>query len=528
MILITSGAYVDPEFRIEFGSLPPAFLPVGNQRLFERQIQKLSAKFPTEKVFISIPKSYLLNQKDLNYFNNHNVSIVRVDENISLSESIAAVIDELGLKFSSIRILHGDTLLEPIPHNYDVIAVADTREDYLWEVEKIQSTSELVWCGYFSFSDINILRSCLRQNGVSFVQAVKKYEQSNKVERVLVDSWSDFGHINTYFHSRTKITTERSFNSLFVEHGCVHKTGENISKIKGELQWFINAPREIKVFCPQLIDFGVNDFGSPYYAIEYLHVPPLNEIYVHGTNPVFYWHKIFKLCADFLQICQSFPVGEGELEEIRLSSRYLAEEKTIFRLDDFFSKNKKLNWDTKLSINGLTVPTARKIVDECMTHITRMPIIPGISHGDFCLSNILFDSRSDRIKVIDPRGLNGFDRESNLGDLTYDVAKLNHSVIGLYDFIISGAYRLSADFNGHEFNAHLDIFIDERIRDVQKVFSDKKFFGQVSSNDVMPLTILLFLSMLPMHCDNPDRQLALFANALRLYKIFTLQSQEVI
>lgn len=528
MILITSGAYVDNEFRIEFGLLPPSFLPVGNRRLFEHQIDILSAKFPGEKICISIPESYVINPKDLNYFNDRSISIIKVNENLTLPISVATIIKKLDFLHTGIRILHGDTLLNPVSQSYDVIAVATTREDYLWEIEEADLTSELVWCGYFAFSDVQVLYQCLIEPDVSFAQAIKKYSYQKKIERVLIDSWSDFGHINTYFQNRTKITTERSFNSLQIKHGCVYKTGDNAAKIRAELQWFKSVPSLIKIFCPQLVDFGSNNSGQPYYAIEYLYAPPLNEIYVHGTNPVFYWHKVFKLCAEFLEICRSFSIDQKIADDVKLSFNYLLGEKTVSRLDDFFFKMDGLTWDTELSINGFAVPSVREIVCECISLASRIPVIPGISHGDFCLSNILFDSRSDRIKVLDPRGLDGLSQESSYGNLAYDVAKLNHSIIGLYDHIISGAYSLKVDFSEDKFNAQFDVFTDERILNIQKIFSEKKFIGQIRPYDVMPLTVLLFFSMLPMHDDNENRQFALFANALRLYKNFSEQSRSYI
>ena len=56
---------------------------------------------------------------------------------------------------------------------------------------------------------------------------------------------------------------------------------------------------------------------------------------------------------------------------------------------------------------------------------------PGsIMHGDFCLSNILYDLRSRICKLLDPRG--SFGASGIYGDPRYDVAKLYHSVYGLY------------------------------------------------------------------------------------------------
>lgn len=37
MILITSAKYSLPDFSLEFGEIPPSFLPLGNKRLYEYQ-----------------------------------------------------------------------------------------------------------------------------------------------------------------------------------------------------------------------------------------------------------------------------------------------------------------------------------------------------------------------------------------------------------------------------------------------------------------------------------------------------------
>lgn len=63
----------------------------------------------------------------------------------------------------------------------------------------------------------------------------------------------------------------------------------------------------------------------------------------------------------------------------------------------------------------------------------------------------------------------------------------------------------------------LTLHVDDRIRSIQVAFAARPFLDGLTPTDVMPLTVLLFLSMLPLHADNPQRQLALLANALRLY-----------
>jgi hypothetical protein len=51
---------------------------------------------------------------------------------------------------------------------------------------------------------------------------------------------------------------------------------------------------------------------------------------------------------------------------------------------------------------------------------------------------------------------------------------------------------------------------------VQALFRERRFAG-LDAAAALPLSILLFLGMLPLHTDDAERQSALLANALRLF-----------
>ena len=121
--------------------------------------------------------------------------------------------------------------------------------------------------------------------------------------------------------------------------------------------------------------------------------------------------------------------------------------------------------------------------------------------------------------MIDPRGLDYYGDESHVGDVRYDLAKLSHSIMGLYDHIIAGSYELSFELFKDYGVFDFDIHISESVHDIQKIFTSKLFLGKIKYRDVMPATILLFFSMLPLHSDNPNRQIAFLANAMRLYSL---------
>ena len=138
-------------------------------------------------------------------------------------------------------------------------------------------------------------------------------------------------------------------------------------------------------------------------------------------------------------------------------------------------------------------------------------------HGDLCASNILTDNRNGTIKLIDPRG--GLDtlfksKNNIAGDFRYDVAKLGHSLIGNYDYIVTDFYNLKIHKNNLNFNFSL--------HHKSKTFLENYYYNKVEEigldKQVINASIVnLFLSMLPLHSDDENRQIALLLNAYRLF-----------
>lgn len=514
MILITSAAYVNSEFQTEFGRLPPSFLPVGNRRLFEHQIDSLRKHFPSESLAISLPHSYHMAEKDSRYLLRHGVQTIRSDDGLDLASAVATALDQLTPFTGVLRILHGDTLVTELPQALDVIGMVRTTEDYPWEVEQSDNSAESVWCGYFCFSDPELLLGLLLNQQQGFTASVRSYSEQRALVRIEVVGWFDFGHVNTYFHSRARLTTERAFNSLRISDGCVHKSGTPHHKIQAEAQWFDSLPASLRVFTPQLID---TDNAGANYTLEYLPIPPLNEVFVHGRNPTFYWDNIFLRCAEFMQRCLEQPLEDAVRADAVRDFEALAGAKTWERLAAFKNNAQGIDLDKANEINGVSLPALSEIVKDCLRLLEVTLPLPGLIHGDFCLSNILFDSRSGRIKVIDPRGLDSMHRLTSYGDLRYDIAKLAHSVVGLYDHIVAGAFELDFELTPVVNRFRLDIHTDQRTLDVQNVFLDLELLPGVTARALMPMVVLLFISMLPLHADRPQRQTAFLANALRLY-----------
>jgi hypothetical protein len=522
MILVTSAAYVNAEFQGEFGELPPAFLPVGNQRLYRRQIDVLHRRFPGERIFVSIPESFRIGSSDRRFFEERRITLLYLNEHMALGESIRRAAEAGLASDSELRILHGDTLVSDPPADLDALGLGRSEENYNWERSRLHG-KDAIWCGYFSFADGRLLADLLKEN--SFVLAVRKYDAQREMRKFVLDGWLDFGHVNTFYKSRSRLTTERAFNALAIDDGVCRKMGDDPRKIAAEIEWYQAVPPDLRIYCPQLLDHGVDGLSRTWYATEYLAIPPLNEMYVFGRNPPNFWGKVFDIIARLLSVCRD-AVPPCELAQCRVSARELIRGKTLRRLESFFEQNPALSLRTTPVLNGDVLPDLEAIAHDCMAVVDSGRPMPGIVHGDLCFSNILYDSRSDRIKIVDPRGRGGFDENTIYGDLRYDLAKLAHSVIGLYDFIIAGAYDLRQRHAQGRWEAEISFFLTDAQRRVQEGFLGHALLQGVPRKEVAALAVILFLSMLPLHADDPQRQLALLAAGLRVYRNFLLRQSD--
>ncbi len=510
MIIINSGAYVAPELQAEFGAIPPCMLPLANRKLIEHQVRALNTAFPGQPILVSLPGQYDLSVHDRDLLDRLSVRVVQTPDDFSLCSALVYLLSMTETGSDGVRLLRGDTLLSDFPDGADLVSVAPGPARYRREKEERPGTGKPVWTGFFSFSSPRALMRCLALAKDSFDTAVRAYAGEHPLRFVPAGRWFDLGHVSSYFRARSALTTQRAFNRLTVEANIVTKMGSPPQKIEAEAEWFCRVPPRIKKYIPQLLAHGHRE-GQPYYQLEYLALSPLNELFVHGRNSVVFWEYAFDLIENFFVDAAGLAPDAAAVRE---AAGKLYADKTRQRLS-LFTEAENIDAARPLFHAGKQLPPLRDICEDCLQKILALPGAPGVLHGDLCLSNIFIDLRVGSIKVIDPRGLDSDNTKTIYGDQKYDLAKLAHSCIGLYDFIISGYYRLETS---DPYHYDLRFVLDDRLVAIQEKFREKRFIPQCSVADVLPLTVLLFLSMLPLHSDDRRKQQALFANALRLYQ----------
>ncbi|NRA54411.1 MAG: capsular biosynthesis protein [Gammaproteobacteria bacterium] len=523
MYLITSANYIDSELQSEFGAIPPCFLPVGNKRLFYHQLKTIPSD---QTVVMMLPQGFTPECYDLQFLQKNQIILLYLPTHLNLGESIAYTLNSLKLDHDEpLYILHGDTLIDDMASTPNTLGVSKVAENYNWSEYQIETglllrcdpndhnRSDLIANGFFSFAAPNILIKHISLAKWDFIEGVNGYQQEVGMQAVLSQRWLDFGHIQTYYASKSAITTQRAFNEMKINQRVVCKTSSKANKLAAEANWYRNIPGPLKIYTPQLLGWQ-HHANSFEYSIEYLHLTALNELYVFSKLPAFAWRKIINACCQFITDAQQFAAPANA---IQANIERLFTYKTQQRLADYALTN-RVDLDQSLTING------RQHLSLTQLSVASQKLLPtdnklnNVIHGDLCFSNILYDSRTASIKVIDPRGIDEHDKPTIYGNSWYDIAKLAHSIIGLYDLIIAGYFTANRAGNKLSF----DLAITERHEQISAIFIEliaKEF--ELSANQLYAMQIQLFLSMLPLHDDRPDRQLGFICNAYRLYDKIT-------
>lgn len=523
--IITSAATINPEMSAEFGPLPPAFLPVGGTRLFKYQAELLRKL--VDRIVLTLPESFIPSAYDARLLATLGVDIVRIPDGLQLAESVMLAVIQSIQGDEPVVILHGDTLFRGIDDfPVDSISVHHRDHPYPWAVvtgemplviEPVgdnQQIAPAIVSGLFSFSQGLTFLKCLARARKDFLAALNAYAGAQPAFAAVEDcgEWLDLGHLNTYYDSRRTLTTQRKFNCLVIDRDTVIKTSAQHDKMAAEASWFEALPVSLASTVPAYLGRTKASPADAGYSLAYEYLCSLSDLYVFGMLPAKVWRRILSSCAEVLAKFRA--IKPAAIDAGWCNQLYAG--KTTERFARFAKAN-DFSVSDGWRINEGACPSPQQIIAR-LSDIIGQPVLEdcGILHGDFCLSNILFDFRSGGVKLVDPRGHVHPGRPELFGDTRYDIGKLHHSIVGGYDFILAGyceVKRTGARALTFEVAAGRD--------EAEEQFADIICNGDPQKRRVAAaISVLLFFSMLPLHSDDPQRQWALFANGYRLYQRF--------
>lgn len=525
--LILSAAYIGDDMAAELGHIPPAFLPLGGKRLFAHQ-----CKLANGPVFLTLPEDYTILPVDQALLERLKITVIRLGLGLSLKQSLLQALGEIG-QAAPVEILFGDTLVQGRQAQHaDLVSYQNDPANHFWSYYAPQNpdtpfisgfgdglSERRILCGHFKMSNSQLLEDCLQQEG-NFIEALNAYERQQPFTKAPVETWFDFGHLALYYQSKKDFFIARAFNNIDSDGDTLRKSSPQTSKMRAEAAWFKQLPHDLRLFTPRYLGRSDHDFCAG-YRLEYIYQPLLSDLFVFGNLPGHVWSQIMAGCFSFLDIAsQHRPPAESPDKAPAFAAAFFNQmfaEKTKTRFAQFLASQSDLD-GAGITLNGINLGPYEAMIDALLARIR--PTAPDdirFMHGDFFFGNTFFDFRAGRVLTIDPRAMTWDGMHTYYGDFRYDIAKLAHSVVGKYDHILNQRSQLTEhSLTDWEFTA-TDVPEPANISNLLFDLSSQKF--GIEKQELLAMTALLFLSMLPLHAESPQRQKHLFANGLRLAQL---------
>ena len=321
----------------------------------------------------------------------------------------------------------------------------------------------------------------------------------------------DIGIIANFIQCVTGNFDSRYFNSLKGNEYTLVKSSTNKKKIKAEYDFYHLLPEDMKYWFVMPFDYKEDDEKAS-YTMERLHMTDLAIKWVHGSmdesefsalmDKYFYFFKCrhSKSCSDaeYQAMADELYINKvnSRIEDLKKLPQYKRIETLLSAAGDCsIDSLVKRYYDLKEKIEARNVYTKELV----------------IGHGDPCFANTLYNKSTQTLKFIDPKGAS---KEEDLWtNPYYDIAKLSHSVCGKYDFFNNGLFDIRI---ADDFSYDLDIPFDNST--YMKIFKQK---AEENGFDYLTVRIYeasLFISMLPLHIDNPHKVFGFILNVDRILK----------
>ena len=316
--------------------------------------------------------------------------------------------------------------------------------------------------------------------------------------------WLDLGHHATLASCRRERLNSRAFNSL---RYC--SRGDLMLKGSGDQPRLLAEAHYLQALPPALQrHFPWSQLQGDTLQLEYIPLPTLAELFLHHNIGANAWQGLWRRLAAI----------RGDLA--LASTPVLASPGWLYgrKLEQRWRQLPPQPWHRlPLSINGQTLPSLEQAVEQTLIELQPLeqPTPLGWIHGDLCFNNILGDPIGHTMRLIDPRGEPGDPSlPCGYGDPRYDLAKLHHSVFGLYDAVVNRLYQLRLHSDS---NWDFTLYAPPNLTVVRDLFLQEVVADAIPFATLQLLSRALFLSMLPLHAEDPLRQRALAAIGLLLF-----------
>ncbi|MDP3090970.1 MAG: sugar phosphate nucleotidyltransferase [Nitrospira sp.] len=527
-VILTAGR-VDSSLVPLFGEIPTGLVPINGKPILFFIIEHFLENHITD-IFIGVGlQADYLERITRTYFSRKaSLHFVKADANKGPGDTLLTVFKEIGkgaavvnladsyVKFTATDFCDVDTVLvsqdiESSERWCTAEIDPETRTISRFYDKEPHQAPKNVLVGIYYFSDVSSFEGLRPQTKRTQISDLLTFRtQSARVTAQETSTWLDFGHIDKYQSAKKEMLAARFFNSLEFDNllGTVTKRSQDIAKFVEEIRWQLELPPKLKILFPRIVNYEIYS-KHPFITMEYYSYQSVAEIWLFSSLEV---RSLISLLNRLLRILKLFREVPAFVKPEAYVGMY--QRKTDERIRLLISTNPtfaQILEEDEVTINGRTYKNWRKIRSEVMSHLSSLysEEYNCLIHGDFCFSNILYDVNGGIIRLLDPRGSWG---NGPGGDIRYDLAKLRHSVCGLYDFIVNDLFVVQNDGSSITY----EIFSQPHHKTVGNEFDQAIAAQDYSLRQIKLIEGVLFLSMLPLHADSQSRQLVMYCRGIEL------------
>lgn len=336
--------------------------------------------------------------------------------------------------------------------------------------EKGEINFDFPYIGLSGIKDYELFWNCLcnldNRENLSDVHVINEMLKSVQFNFHKINNWLDIGNVNELAKARKYFNS--SIEVLDKENESIFFFDKFVIKFFSDEQVCANRVSRAKLLgdlVPKLLDSSPN-----FYKYE----KAKGSLLAKSVNK-----KEFKKFLDWSKTNLWVNKSTSNFDK-KCFDFYIT--KTLKRIDSYL-KGKK---DYEEIINGETVIPAKRLINSIDLDWL-CDGVPVQFHGDFILDNVIKTSTS--FKLIDWR--QDFSGDLSIGDIYYDLAKLNHNLIVNHEIVASGY------FNSDTRDCHIlcKSTLLECI-DILHHFIEKNGYDL---KKVKILTCIIWINMAPLH-----------------------------
>ncbi|WP_367435206.1 sugar phosphate nucleotidyltransferase [Streptomyces celluloflavus] len=361
--------------------------------------------------------------------------------------------------------------------------------------------------GVYRFADGALIRQLLDEAGAheggELSGLLARYGMQRPLAAVRMHGWQDLGSYERYLDAnRASLLGRADHRFTVADDGSVIKSG-NPALIAAQVRWFRNLPETAAGLAPRLLEAG-----EGWHRTELLDYPSLAQLLLYEPLPPTTWSLLLTRLLGVMEDCLWAPTRRKSPElPVWCERVYIT--KTEDRLASW-SLWEQIRSRT-LVVNSTAVPSFDELWPSAVARLRAVAAAAthsSVIHADMTFSNILLARGFGMYKLIDPGS--AFSNRPG-GDIRYDLAKLRQSYAGGYDALRENLFQLE-----HAGSGRWELRVFPRSDPLAATADEVITAAGYDLAAVRLLEAVQFVSMVPLHHESPDRQLALYLRGLQL------------